>query len=234
LTRTQSISGSVLVVAACAETDALLQEPALAEAGLTVTRAGDPDEAITRVEAGEAADVVLLAPRLADPVRVAQRLHSLDRDGAVVVLPPAGGEADLRHALSVAPFLSGDVSMASREEPLVDVLAAAAARTQARREEAAERKQRRDTPPPLSARYLGTLLDSVPIGLVTLDDAGAVIGWNKRAGDMLEVPEVEALGASFAQMFEPAGARLDALIAGCLDGRRSGRAQPALAVEQRA
>jgi PAS domain S-box-containing protein len=214
LTRTQSISGSVLVVAACAETDALLQEPALAEAGLTVTRAGDPDEAIARVEAGEAADVVLLAPRLADPVRVAQRLHSLDRDGAVVVLPPAGGEADLRHALSVAPFLSGDVSMASREEPLVDVLAAAAARTQARREEAAERKQRRDTPPPLSARYLGTLLDSVPIGLVTLDDAGAVIGWNKRAGGMLEVPEVEALGASFAQMFEPAGARLDALIAG--------------------
>jgi PAS domain S-box-containing protein len=201
------------VVAPCAETEALLEQPAVAQAGLTVTRAADADEAIARVEDGDAVDVVLLAPRLADPVRVAQRLHSLDRDGAVVVLPPDGGEEELRHALEVAPFLSGDVSVASREEPIAEVLAAAAARTQARREEAAGRKKRRDTPPPLSARYLGTLLDSVPIGLVTLDDHGCVIGWNKRAGEMLDVQEVEALGSSFAQMFEPDSDRLEKLIA---------------------
>src|SRR5204862_7851785 len=54
---------------------------------------------------------------------------------------------------------------------------------------------------PLSARYLGTLLDSVPIGLVTLDGDGAVIGWNKRTGEMLGVPEVEALGSPFTELF---------------------------------
>ncbi|HEX6713751.1 MAG TPA: SpoIIE family protein phosphatase [Thermoleophilaceae bacterium] len=199
-------------MAACAETDALLEEPALTRAGLTVARAENSDEAIARVEQGAAADVVLLAPRLADPVRVAQRLHSLDRDGAVVVLAPADGEEELRHALELAPFLGGDVSVVSRNESLVDALAAAAARTQARRDAAAERKQRRDTPPPLSARYLGTLLDSVPIGLVTLDESGAVIGWNMRAGEMLEVPEVEALGSSFAEMFGHRAPRLESLI----------------------
>jgi PAS domain S-box-containing protein len=73
-------------------------------------------------------------------------------------------------------------------------------------------KKRRATPPPLSARYLGTLLDSVPIGLVTLDGDGLVIGWNKRTGEMLEVPEVEALGAPFAALFEPDTARLEGLI----------------------
>jgi PAS domain S-box-containing protein len=213
--RTQLISGSVLVVAACAETDALLEEPALARAGLELQRAADPDEAIARVERGEVPDVVLLAPRLADPVRVAQRLHSLDRDGAVVVLARSGGAEELRYALEVAPFLGGDVAMveAADDLSLVDALAAAAARTQGRREQSAGRKTRPEPPPPLSARYLGTLLDSVPLGLVTLDADGGVIGWNKRAGEMLQVPEVEALGRSFAELFEPEAEHLEALIA---------------------
>src|SRR4051794_11994450 len=180
---------------------------------MTLERVANPDEAIRRLEQGDALDVVLLAPRLDDPVRVAQRLHSLDPDGAVVVLATAGGAGELRHALEVAPFLSGDVSMIEAgEESLVAALGAAAARTQARREAAAGRKTRRETPPPLSARYLGTLLDSVPIGLVTLDEKGCVIGWNKRTGEMLDVPEVEALGSSFTQLFEHDGDRLDKLI----------------------
>jgi PAS domain S-box-containing protein len=215
LTRTQSISGSVLVVAASAETDALLETPALADAGLVLERAADPNAAIARFEDDDdRPDVVLLTPPIADPVRVAQRLHSLDRDGAVVVLAEPGAEAELRHALDVAPFLDGDVSLvaAAGVGRLVHVLAAAAGRTRERREAAAGRKKRRDTPPPLSARYLGTLLDSVPIGLVTLDQSGAVIGWNKRAGDMLGIPEVEALGSPFPKLFEPESERLEELI----------------------
>jgi PAS domain S-box-containing protein len=206
----------VLVVAACAHTDALLEEPGLTGAGLRLERAADPDQAIARVEQGDGLDVVLLAPPLPDPVRVAQRLHSLDRQGAVVVLAEEAGAGELRHALDVAPFLEGDVSMlvASDPESLLEALSAAAARTHARRDAAEERKKRRETPPPLSARYLGTLLDSVPIGIVTLDQAGLVIGWNKRAGEMLEVPEVEALGSPFAQLFQPGRERLESLIEG--------------------
>jgi PAS domain S-box-containing protein len=216
LTRTQRISGSVLLVAPCAETEALLEHPALERAGLTVENVADPDEAIERLEHGRPPDVVLLAPRLADPVRVAQRLHSLDRNGAVVVLAESGGEAQLRHALEVAPFLSGDVSMvpAAGDGALVEILAAAAARTQERRESAATREEHGQTPPPVSAPYLGMLLDSVPLGLVTLDANGGVIGWNKRAGEMLAVPEVAALGARFASFFAPDDERLSALIDG--------------------
>src|SRR3954451_3213769 len=215
LTRTKSISGSVLVVAACPLTEALLDEPVVGEAGLTIVHAAGPDDAMARVEGGERADVVLLAPRLADPVRVAQRLHSLDRDGAVIVLTEPEGEQELRHALEVAPFLSGDVSPAVTGDAaeLASLLSAAARRTQERREAAAAREQRRQTPPPLNASYLGTLLDSVPIGLVTLDATGAVIGWNKRTGEMLDMPEVEALGRPFAELFaEEDHERFSALI----------------------
>ena len=216
MTRTQSISGSVLVVAASADADALAAAPALAEAGLEVERAPDADAAIARFdEDRERPDVILLMPPIADPVRVAQRLHSLDRDGAVLVMAEPGGEADLSHALQVAPFLEGDVSMVSARDTdrVVDIVASAAARTQDRREAGAVR-HRHETPPPLSARYLGTLLDSVPIGLVTLDESGRVIGWNKRAGDMLAIAEVEALGSSFSELFAPDSARLERLIGG--------------------
>ena len=201
LTRTEAISGSVLVAFACARTEALVEHAA--ETGLDFELAADPDAAIARVEAGEAPDVVLLGPRLDDPVRVAQRLHSLDRDGAVVVLVEPEREPKVRHALDVAPFLEGDIQLlviGDAASPATQ-LGEAAARTRARRERSAGKAQRRQTPPPLSASYLGTLLDSVPIGLVTLDESGAVIGWNKRTGEMLGVPEVEALGKPFAALF---------------------------------
>src|SRR4051812_15686015 len=217
LTRTRSISGSVLVIAPCAHTDALLAGPVLARAGLTLERAADAEAAIARVESGEPFEVVLLGPQLADPVRVAQRVQTLDRLASVVVLAEPDGEVELRRALALAPFLSGDVSLvvARDASSLVEALSAAVLRTQARHEDSAERAKRQDTPPPLSARYLGTLLDSAPIGLVTLDEGAYVIGWNKRAGEMLDVPEVEALGTPFADLFGASDrARLTSLIAG--------------------
>src|SRR5207248_6133539 len=111
-------------------------------------------------------------------------------------------EAEVRRALEVAPFLEGDVVCAPADDPGVQqVLGAAAQRSRTRRDAATERKRRRDTPPPLSARYLGTLLDSAPIGIVTLDASGAVIGWNRRAGEMLGVPELEALGRQFTELW---------------------------------
>ncbi len=214
LARTETVSGTVLVVAAGAGTE-LLPAGQLEAADLQVEHVDGADDAIARVEDDDPADVVVLAPGLPDPVRVAQRIHSLDRQGAVVVLAQADGEEQLRHALSVAPFLSGDVTMhvVGEGSDLAGELSAAAARTRARREAAAERHERRSTPPPLSASYLGTLLDSVPIGLVTLDAERAVIGWNKRAGEMLGTPEVEALGRPFSELFgDDAAPRIDALI----------------------
>lgn len=205
------------MVAASDRTDALLAGGRLTAAGLATERALDAAAAIARIEAGDPPDVVLLAPELSDPVRVAQRLHSLDRLGAVIALADPGGEAELRHALDVAPFLEGDVSMLAAADAgtLVAEVAAAARRTRERREAAGARQKRRETPPPLSARYLGTLLDSVPIGIVTLDGDGWVIGWNKRTSEMLDVAEVEALGQPFGDLFaQEDRARLASLIDG--------------------
>src|SRR5206468_1751518 len=111
-------------------------------------------------------------------------------------------------------FLGGDVVCTTAGDPGIgQTLAHAAARTRTRRDAAEQRRRRRETPPPLSASYLGTLLDSAPIGIVTLDASGAVIGWNRRAGEMLEVPEVEALAKPFVELWPVAERdRLTALI----------------------
>jgi PAS domain S-box-containing protein len=214
---TKAIPAAVLVVDACADTEALLADAAVTRARLAVERTSDAAAAIDRVQDGEAVDVVLLAPRLEDPVRVAQRLHSLDTQGAVVILALPERAHEVRHALEVAPFLDGDVVLAKTADgaELAAVLADAARRTRARREHNGARNMRRETAPPLSARYLGTLLDSAPIGIVTLDADGAVIGWNRRAGEMLDVPEVEALGLRFEEFWSVGDReRLAALVAG--------------------
>jgi PAS domain S-box-containing protein len=211
---TRAIPATVLVVDACADTDVVLADRAL-RAGIEVERSSHAAAAIQRVEDGDAVDAVVLAPGLDDPVRVAQRLLSLDRQGAVVILAGPEREPEVRHALEVAPFLDGDVVLASTSDPAAAavLLAEAAGRTRVRRGERSERRQRRDIPPPLSARYLGTLLDSAPIGIVTLDGDGAVVGWNRRAGEMLGVPEVEALGTRFEKLWAEADRpRLAALI----------------------
>jgi PAS domain S-box-containing protein len=214
---TEAIPAAVLVVDACSDTEALLADAAVTHAWLDVQRTSDAGAAIERVENAEAVDVVLLSPRLADPVRVAQRLHSLDPAGAVVILALSERAGEVRHAFDTAPFLDGDVVLTATTDgaELAALLSDAARRTRARRDDKTAGTKRRDAPPPLSARYLGTLLDSAPIGIVTLDADGAVIGWNRRAGEMLEVPEVEALGMRFSEFWSADDrARLAALVEG--------------------
>ena len=130
----------MLVVDACPETDALLADRSLADADLRLEWVADAREAVRRMESGDPVDVVLLAPRLADPVRVAQRLHSLDRTGAVVILATLEREPEIRHSLEVAPFLEGDVTcVALPAAGVAQVLADAAERTRLRRAAAFKR-----------------------------------------------------------------------------------------------
>ncbi|MFL5894994.1 MAG: SpoIIE family protein phosphatase, partial [Thermoleophilaceae bacterium] len=152
------------------------------------------------------------------------RVHSLDRDAAVVILTAPQREQEVRHALEVAPFLEGDIAcvLTTDTAGLARALGEGVRSSRARRDAAAQREKHRETPPPLSARYLGTLLDSAPIGIVTVDADGAVIGWNRRAGDMFGVAEVEALGTPFAGLWpEDERLRLEALIA-ALDAKGLG------------
>jgi PAS domain S-box-containing protein len=212
---TEAIPAAVLVVDGSHDAEPLLVAATPADAGLVLLRVDDARAAVARLESGDLPDVVVLGPRLADPVRVAQRIHSLDRDGAIVILAEPDRVAEVARALEVAPFLGGDIEcVSSAGSGMAALLSEAAGRTRARRAVRAERVRGRETPPPLSARYLGTLLDSAPIGIVTIDAGGCVIGWNRRAGEMLSVPEVEALGSRFAELWpEDARERMDALVA---------------------
>lgn len=173
----------------------MMEDVAQDAASTHVVRVTEAGEAIARLEGGETADVYVLEPGLPDPVRVAQRLHTLDPPASVVI---AAATPEIAHALAAAPFLGGDVIChAGPRGELDQVVAAAAARARLRR----ANDDRRSDPPPLSSQYLGTLLDNAPIGVITLDEHAAVSGWNRRAGELLEEAEVEALGRPFGELF---------------------------------
>jgi PAS domain S-box-containing protein len=57
------------------------------------------------------------------------------------------------------------------------------------------------TPRPSATEYLGRLLDYAPIGITTLDQQGAVVGWNRTASVLLQRSEREVLGQPFVSLF---------------------------------
>ena len=52
-----------------------------------------------------------------------------------------------------------------------------------------------------AAQYLGQLLEHAPIGVVVLDGAGAVVGWNVRAGAIFEASAPDVVGRPLANLF---------------------------------
>ena len=50
-------------------------------------------------------------------------------------------------------------------------------------------------------RYLGQLLNYAPIGVVTLDVDGVVVGWNPKAAEIIGIAPRDAVGAGFMGVF---------------------------------
>lgn len=72
-------------------------------------------------------------------------------------------------------------------------------------------------------RFLDRPLDHAPIGVVTVDGAGLVLGCNTCAGELLGRAEAELVGLALADLFLPdVGSKLDRF----LDAAAAGRAGP--------
>ncbi|NKE70457.1 PAS domain-containing sensor histidine kinase [Candidatus Manganitrophus noduliformans] len=201
--------GSVLLVQVDSETKSFLSsDPHTRE---TLFReASTAQEAVFQLEENAAAmDGVVLGPHLEQPVQVAQQAHLLDPDLSVVVLSPPDRHPQIVHALQFALFIGEEVCCHPLEEArsLGAAVAEAVTRTQQRREYRATVRAMNAAaaiPSPFqaqAAQYLGRLLDHAPIGVVAVDDAGCVLAWNPKAGEIFGKSEREMLGRSMAPLF---------------------------------
>lgn len=170
-------------------------------------------------------DAMLLGVQLKEPVRIAQRIHSMGRDIPLLILTEPERYEQLRQALKFAPFLGNYVMPWSTGElkSLPGVLLETVRRTQKRRAYrgsiAAAQKRLGDVrrERPQVTHYLDRLLDHAPIGVLNIDIQGSVLGLNRRAGQILRLTEREALGNSLFDLFpEPDRETLRHMIAQCV------------------
>ncbi|MCU7884138.1 MAG: PAS domain S-box protein [Candidatus Thiodiazotropha sp. (ex Lucinoma annulata)] len=176
-------------------------------------------------------DALVLGVSLEEPVRIAQRIHSLGVDVPVLILTEPEHYDQLKRALKFAPFLGNNVLLCSIGdiEALPKILSETVNKTLKRRRykgsmEAAQislgaiSRQR-----PQITHYFERLLDRAPIGVLNININGAILNLNRHACQVLNVNERDALGTPLADLFtDPEQDRLQATIARCVAplGRR--------------
>ncbi len=170
-------------------------------------------------------DALVLGVQLKEPVRIAQRIHSMGKDIPILILTDPEHHEHLKQALKFAPFVSNDVVPWSTGElgelpaALLETVRRAKTRRSYRGSVAAvqERLGEIRRKQPQIAHYFDSLLEHAPIGVLNVDIQGMVLGLNWRAGQILNITEREALGTSLVDFF-PASNRevLQDTIAQCV------------------
>ncbi|MBW9267923.1 MAG: PAS domain S-box protein [Candidatus Thiodiazotropha sp. (ex. Lucinisca nassula)] len=176
-------------------------------------------------------DALMLGVSLEEPVRIAQRIHSLGVDIPVLILTEPEHHDHLKHALKFAPFVGNDVLLCSIAdyESLPRILSEAVERVRKRRhykgsmEAAQVRLGAISGQRPQITHYYERLLDRAPIGVLNININGAILNLNRHACQVLDINERDALGTPLAGLFEECERdRLQATIARCVAplGRR--------------
>ncbi|MEW5788434.1 MAG: PAS domain S-box protein [Pseudomonadota bacterium] len=167
------------------------------------------------------ADTVVLGLALEEPVRVAQRIHAYDKHVPILILSAPARCAQLKRTLMFSPFLGNEVapwSVAELEELPAAIRDAVDRRRQRSRylntiANAQIRLEKLPLLQPEASHYLDQLLDHAPIGVLTVDPAGAILTLNRQALATLGVSERGALGRPLAELFPgPERARLGDLL----------------------
>jgi PAS domain S-box-containing protein len=199
---------SILLVGAEPEFHAQLQNHIEEDTDLQVL--DDPQVALDRVEHQRPAFLaVVLGTAIEEPVRLAQRIHRLDKDITLLILSHEDHHARVARALQLTPFLGDHVSshLASDVSAIAETIHHAVLRGRQLRQfrstiSAVNQRLQSLTTHRISAiQYLDHILDHAPIGVVVLDAGGYIISSNRRAGQILERRERELMGASLLHVF---------------------------------
>ncbi|HKE18167.1 MAG TPA: ATP-binding protein [Kofleriaceae bacterium] len=196
-------------------------------------------EVLERLQRGAAElDAVVVGAAVSEPVRMAQRAQSIDRDLAVVILSDPQHHGQMAGAVQCAPFLGSAVTCLSTGDlaalrGTVGDVAVATGRRRAHRAVAARTRARLSnlTSPVSSAPldfavYLEQLLDYAPIGVLALDPRGSVLASNRFAQGILGRSERELVGVELASFFSVTdGRRLAALVARSIDADQRAAAE---------
>jgi PAS domain S-box-containing protein len=154
-------------------------------------------------------DALILGLEHKEPVRISQRIHSMDKNIPLLILTEPNRHEQLKHVLKFSPFLGNDVLTLATDslEQLTNTISEMVERAQKRRAYrgtiAAAQKRMGNAHPdrPRVRQYLDRLLDHAPIGVLNINIQGSILALNRRASQILKLPEREALGNSLIDIF---------------------------------
>ncbi len=217
--------GTVILLQVQPEMDGKLRSlPSLGQDD-AFTLVDSSDELLAHLQHGaDQAELIVLGPGLEEPIRLAERIRSMDTAVPVLILSTPDRYPHLVRARQFSPFLSEDVHCHStvEGEDVRDVLQEMITRVRQQQSYRAMiaavnvRLATSTSKHPPAVQYLDRLLDHAPIGVVVVDRDGLILTWNRKAGDILGMGEREALGRPLIAVFpdteqEP----LQRLIADC-------------------
>ena len=177
---------------------------------LTLKNVEDAEILYSRFEEGrQPADTVLLGMDIEEPVRIAQRIFTYDKNIPIFILSIPSRCVQLKRTLMFSPLLSNEVTPWSTSEidELPSAIRIAVGRRQKRMHHlntisrAHIRMEKLPLLQPEATHYLDQLLDHAPIGVLTIDIGGSILTINHQAISILDVSERHALGRPLEELF---------------------------------
>lgn len=160
------------------------------------------------------ADVLLIGEKVGNPIKIAQRVHALDKHLSIIIINDARNHQQIKQALLFTPFIGSSLQCIpnSLEKGLASSVQDSITRTRQRRNyarlQASPEIVRLNTHlyEDVKTEYLDKFLQEAPIGALLLNQEGLVMAINRHATLILACTEKEVLGKALSSLF-PAGAQ---------------------------
>lgn len=162
------------------------------------------------------AAVLLIGEKTGNPIKLAQRIHALDKFLSIVIINDIQNHQQIKQALLFTPFIGNTLQCVPNKlgKGLATTVQDAIARTHQRRNYARLQSSPEIMRPnthlykDVQTEYLDKFLQEAPIGALLLNKEGLVMAINRHATQVLQTTEKEILGKPLASLF-PASAQLE-------------------------
>lgn len=155
-------------------------------------------------------EVVVLGSSVSEPVKLAQRIHTLDRNIQIIIVAAPDQVDEYQRIINYTPFLGDAVNLLAQEsaDQLPEFIRRAVKRAHRRcsyRRSGRESSGKGNGGPQGAelVQYLGNLLEHAPIGMLTLDANGRIQTLNRRGRNILGLSDKEVLDTPFVSFFLP-------------------------------
>lgn len=154
-------------------------------------------------------DAVVLDLPTEASVQLAQRLHTYDKLIPVMIISHTRGSEDLKRTLMFSPFVGNEVTAWADDD--IDLLPVALREAVHRHRQRVRHRNTLSTAQirleklplqrPEATHYLDRLLDSAPVGVMTVDRNGTVVTSNQQAQEILATAGDRLLGQPLTKVF---------------------------------